>query len=103
MRLDPQNFPLASDVAQTYYGIEPMRTDEALKAWTNALRIASDEVEREGVYVHFARIKLHDGRYAEAHGHLRMVTNAVYGDLRKRLERNLQERESPATNSPAKK
>src|SRR5207245_11652843 len=34
MRLDPTNFPLASDIAQTYYGIRPTRVDEALNAWT---------------------------------------------------------------------
>ena len=35
LKLDPKNFPLASDVAQTYYGIRPMRLDDALKAWTS--------------------------------------------------------------------
>jgi tetratricopeptide (TPR) repeat protein len=101
MRLDPQNFPLASDVAQTYYGIQPMRTDEALKAWTNALMIANDEIEREGVYVHLARIKTLAGRLAEARLHLNSVTNSMYTDLKKRLERNLAERDaSQKTNSP---
>src|ERR1051326_1189022 len=41
MKLDPDDFPLASDIAQTYYGIKPWRTEEALKAWTNALHIAT--------------------------------------------------------------
>ena len=101
MRLDPRNFPLASDVAQTYYGIQPMRTDEALKAWTNALQLASDEIEREGVYVHFARIKTMAGRYAEAHGHLNAVTNDKYAELKRRVSRTLADRENPAkgTNS----
>ena len=38
LKLDPQNFPLASDVAQTYYGIKPLRLEDALKAWTNTPR-----------------------------------------------------------------
>ena len=58
LRLDPDNFPLASDVAETYYTIQPLRTDEALKAWTNALHIAHSAVEREGVHIHMARIKM---------------------------------------------
>ena len=94
MRLDPTNFPLASDIAQTYYGIKPTRTDEALRAWTNALALASDELEREGVYIHFARIKLHAGRFDEARAHLNAITNSNYTDLKKRLTRNLNELET---------
>ena len=48
---------LASDVAMSYYGIKPLRTNDALAAWTNALSLAHDEIEREGVYIHFARIE----------------------------------------------
>jgi tetratricopeptide (TPR) repeat protein len=103
LKLDPTNFPLASDVAQTYYGIKPTRTEDALKAWTNALTIANDEVEREGVYVHFARIKLHAGRFAEARAHLNSVTNEMYTTLKNRLQRNLEQQENDAagTNAPA--
>jgi tetratricopeptide (TPR) repeat protein len=102
MRLAPQDFPLASDVAQTYYGIQPLRTEEALKAWTNALRIASDEIEREGVHVHFARIKILAGRFAEARAHLSAVTNEAYAELKGRLTRNLgiREQEAKGTNAP---
>jgi len=96
MKLDPTNFPLASDVAQTYYGIKPTRTDDALKAWTNALAIANDEVEREGVYLHFARHKLHAERFDEARAHLKAVTNEMYTDLKKRLARNIEEQEKEA-------
>ncbi len=103
MKYDPSNFPLASDVAQTYYGIKPVRTEEALKAWTNALALAADEIEREGVYLHFARLKLHAGRFNEARAHLNAVTNQMYLDLKKRLTRNINELENPQkpTNAPA--
>jgi tetratricopeptide (TPR) repeat protein len=101
MRLSPKDFPLASDVAQTYYGIKPSRTEDALRAWTNAFNLANDEVEREGVHTHLARIKLNAGRFAEAQRHLDVVTNSMYTDLKKRLERNLKEKSS-GTNEPAK-
>jgi tetratricopeptide (TPR) repeat protein len=103
MRLDPGNFPLASDVAQTYYGIRPLRTEEALQAWTNALKIAHDPIEREGVYLHFARIKLMAGRFKEAREHVNSVTNAMYNDLKQRIQKNLEEAERKAaeTNAPA--
>jgi tetratricopeptide (TPR) repeat protein len=102
MKLDPTNFPLASDVAQTYYGIKPWRTEDALKAWTNALNVANDDIEREGVYIHFARVKLHAGRFDEARGHLDMVKNPMYDDLKKRVARNVNEKQAAAkgTNAP---
>jgi len=102
MRLDHMNFPLASDVAQSYYGMKPMHTEEALHAWTNALQIAHDEIEREGVCLHFARIKLMAGRFAEAQAHLNTVTNDMYTDLKRRLQRNLNERQhgDKSTNAP---
>jgi tetratricopeptide (TPR) repeat protein len=100
MRFAPEDFPLASDIAQTYYGIKPPRTEEALRSWTNAFNLANDEIEREGVHTHFARIKLNDGRFDEARSHLAAVTNAMYADLKRRLERNLKEKSS-GTNSPS--
>jgi tetratricopeptide (TPR) repeat protein len=102
LKLDPRNFPLASDVAQTYYGIKPLRLEDALTAWTNALAIAHDEIEREGVYIHFARLKLQADRFAEVRAHLNAVTNDMYDVLKKRLVRNLEEQERKAreTNAP---
>ena len=101
MRLDPENFPLASDVAQTYYGVQPLPTDEALNAWTNAMHLANDDVELEGVYAHFARIKTLAGRFREAQAHLDAITNTMYVDLKARLQRNLNARQAKAqTNAP---
>jgi tetratricopeptide (TPR) repeat protein len=102
LKLDPQNFPLASDVAQTYYGIKPLRLEDALKSWTNTLALAHDEIEREGVYLHFARLKLQADRFAEVRAHLNAVTNDMYTVLKKRLTRNLdeQERKAKGTNAP---
>jgi len=102
LKLAPDNFPLASDVAQTYYGIKPLRLEDALTAWTNTLAIAHDEIEREGVYLHFARLKLQAERFAEVRAHLNAVTNDMYTVLKKRLTRNLdeQERKAKGTNAP---
>lgn len=99
MQLDPTNFDLATDFAESYYGIKPLRTNDALIAWTNALKVAGNEIEREGVYIHLARIKMSIGHYAEAHAHLDAVTNSFYDKLKTRLEKNLAERENPSTNS----
>lgn len=93
LKLDPKNFELATWVAQSYYGITPVRLEAALKSWTNALSLAGNEVEREGVYVHLARFKLNAGRFDEARAHLNLVTNTNFNDLKARLTRNLNEKE----------
>ena len=101
MRLDPEDFPLASDVAQTYYGVHPFRPDEALQAWTNALSLAHDEEEREGIYIHFARVNIMAHRFEQARGFLNNVTNETYTELKNRVARNLEERQKAALSSNA--
>ncbi|HLP76048.1 MAG TPA: tetratricopeptide repeat protein, partial [Candidatus Paceibacterota bacterium] len=87
MRLDPTNFVLAADVAQSYYGIRPIRTNDALSSWTNALKLAGNEFEREGVYLHFARWNTKFGRFDEARAEINSVTNPAYADLKARMLR----------------
>jgi tetratricopeptide (TPR) repeat protein len=99
IQLDPDNFKLMTDYAESYYGIRPLRTNDALEAWTNALRLASDDVEREGVYIHLARIKISAGLFADAQAQLNAVTNSVYDSLKSRLQRNLLAKENPTTNN----
>ena len=98
VQLDPDDFPLVTDYAESYYGIRPLRTNEALLAWTNALQVAHNDVEREGVYIHLARIKMLAGRYAEARAQLNPVTNAEYSSLKHTLENAISWRENQATN-----
>jgi len=102
-KLDPRNFNLATDLAQTYYAIRPTRTEDALTAWTNALAVAHDDIEREGVHIHLARFKALAGRTNEARAHLNVVTNVMYAELKQRIIRLM---EAPAekpnsTNAPA--
>jgi Flp pilus assembly protein TadD len=101
MKYAPGDFDLAQDVARTYYGIQPFRTDDALAAWTNALNDATAGIEREGIQIHFARIKLKAGRFAEAQQHLDSVTNDIYKDLKQRVQRNLTEAEDKARGTNA--
>jgi len=99
MKLAPDNFVLATDYAQSYYGIKPLRTNDALAAWTNALQIAHDDNEREGVLIHLARVKIAAGFYDEAQAHLDAVTNEAFADMRRRLEHSLADHKNPPTNS----
>jgi tetratricopeptide (TPR) repeat protein len=95
MKLDPENLVLATDYAESYYGIRPLRTNDALVAWTNALKVARDDNEREGVIVHLARVKIAAGLYDEAQGHLNELTNPAYADLKHRLTRSLADHKNP--------
>jgi len=98
VQLDPLNFVLMTDYAESYYGIRPLRTNDALVAWTNALKIAQGEDERQAVYIHLARIEIAAGMYDEAQAHLDAVTNANLQDLKDRLERAMANRKKGAPN-----
>lgn len=100
LKLDPNNFPLATDYAQSFYGIKPLRTQDALAAWNDALKVANDDFERQGVFVHLARVELNSGMFDDARKHLAMVTNNFYDVLRNRLTRNLAEKEKAMASPP---
>ena len=107
MELDSTNFILASDIAQTYYGIKPAPatneegkrlaenrlTQQALGAWTNAWKLVGGPIEDQGVKIHVARWKLREKRFQEARDLLTGVTNDVYLEVRRRIERNISEKE----------
>jgi tetratricopeptide (TPR) repeat protein len=103
LQLDPTNFFLAHDIAQTYYGIQPLRTNEALLAWTYTLGLARDNLERQGVLIHLARVRILAGQFEEARALLEKVTEPALQELKNRVERNLKYREAQArgaTNDP---
>lgn len=103
IKLAPDDFVLFSDYAESFYGTNPPRWKDGLEAWTEALKIAHDEDEREGVYIHLARINLKLGRFDEARMRLSGVTNAGYAVLKNRLTRNLDQAiAKEQTNAPAK-
>ena len=101
MKLAPDNFVLATDYAESYYGIRPLRTNDALASWTNAMKVAHTDAERQGVELHLARLKIAAGFFGQASNHLATVTNAAYFDLKKNLYRSLADHEHPPTNSVA--
>ncbi len=102
MKLEPENLVLATDYAESYYGIRPLRTNDALMAWSNALVIARDDNEREGVRLHLARVNIAAGFYREATRQLDLVTNTAYASMRRELRRSLVEHQknSKTANNP---
>lgn len=113
-RLDPDDFTLATDVAQVYYFLKPEVTDdpeesadaaaelaeETLAAWDEALKLARTELDRQGVLIHQARVCIQYDRLTEAREHLKRVTNSALATLKNRLERNLEEKEKQKAASP---
>ena len=105
MKLDPTNLVLATDYAQSYYGIQPTRVEDALKAWNHCLTLAKNDVEKQGLYLHLARVELNAGRFDDAQKHLSLVKDPSMEDLKNRLQRNLDKKKSEAaqSDSPGKK
>jgi tetratricopeptide (TPR) repeat protein len=99
MKLDPNNFILANDYAQSFYGTKPPRYQEGLAAWKLVLPLARDEIEREGVYIHLARIETKVGQLAEAEKHLGSVTNEMYATVKNTLTKNLKAAQEKLTKS----
>lgn len=100
LELDPNNFPLATDVAKTYYGIKPLRLKEAIGAYEYALKLASDDVEREGIYIHFARLNMLGTNYAATEKFLGQVTNQMYAEVKENITKTLHKKQAAATNAP---
>jgi tetratricopeptide (TPR) repeat protein len=96
MKLDPTNILLAVDYAQSFYGIKPMRTNDAIAAWKHALTLAKNTEEEQGIFLHLARVELNTGHWNEALVHLNSVTNAEMMELKTRLERNWVEKRNKA-------
>lgn len=118
MEIEPENFHLATDYAQSYYGMKPPKTgtpegdraaekkfyNEAIVAWRRAQQLARDNMEREGIYLHFARLQINAGEYDDARTALGEVTNSFFAGTKRNLERKLAQLagQNPSTNaSPA--
>lgn len=102
-RLAPRNFRYAFEYAQTFYGVKPEPADtaegkaqaaerlaqRALKAWEEALAVANNDIDRDGIFLHFARWQIKSGRWEEAQRNLAKVEMPEHAELKRRLERNL--------------
>ena len=93
-QFDPANFQLATDIGQIYYGFQPPDHAAAATAWTRALALARDDLEREATRLHLARVQAAAGKLAEARTHLNSVTNAALAAVKKRITEDL-DKQSP--------
>lgn len=96
VRLDPNNRELAAEVAMTYYGIKPLRVEEALEAWGRLYRSVRPGVQRQHVALHLARVNIEAGRHKAARGYLAEVTHQYHQRIKGHLETRLAELEDAA-------
>ena len=101
LALDPKNFTLACNYAESFYGTNPARWEDGLAAWTDVLKIAATPTEKEGVYVHLARINIHLGRLDDARQCLGQINDNMYASLKQTLTRNLNEAQGKAQGTNA--
>lgn len=101
LKLDPKNFDLAEDIAQTYYGIKTSnqpskmaRPQEALDAWQYAASLAPSEFEKQGVRIHLARVYLEMENSEQAKGELNQVTLPIYQTLKEQVGKHILEFQS---------
>lgn len=119
LELDPENFILATEYAQSYYGFKPPKTgdadadrkaaqkhfQDAMAAWAMAAKLARDDIERQGVLLHFARWQIDAGQFNAARSNLALVTLGLYDRTKTNLLRKLERLQAEArlTNAVAPK
>ena len=54
--------------------------------------MAGDEVERQGIRIHYARLQINAGRFEAARTNLNAVTNEMLLNTKRLLEKKLNER-----------
>ncbi len=103
LKLDPQNFVLATEMASSFYDIKPQRWADAVKGWEYALQIATGDFAPDGVRIHLGRLETWRANFDKARQHLNAVTNTFYADRKALLLNNVAKAENAAkgTNAPA--
>jgi tetratricopeptide (TPR) repeat protein len=101
VRLEPFNYMLAYDVAETYYNIKPLRPGPAIGAWLRVLKSTRNPEAWQGVYLHLARIEVMSGRLEDARRHLSRVTLPVLLKLKERVRLNLDRQLAVASTAPS--
>ena len=104
--LKPDDFIARTALAQTWYYLTPFEPEKALADWKKAYELASDDSERQGILLHYARVAILSEKFDEAEKQLEEITYARHQELKKTLLNNLNERrklaqEKSASDSPA--
>jgi tetratricopeptide (TPR) repeat protein len=82
---DPRNCEMAAEIARSHYLVQPWRQEEALKAWEQALSLATTDDQRDEISVQFARAQLKAGLQVQALNSLSQVRSPEYATLKRVL------------------
>ena len=63
-------------------------------AWQVAQKLSTNELEREGIHLHFARWQINTGRYQDARRNLEAITNSFWLRSKETLVKKLAGREA---------
>ncbi len=75
---NPKDFVLATQLSQTWYYIKPFCAEKSMSAWQKAYSLASDDAERQGIMLHYARIELLRGNKEKADNILKEITLPIH-------------------------
>jgi tetratricopeptide (TPR) repeat protein len=85
--LKPDDFITHTALAQTWYYLTPFEPEKALADWKKAYELASDDSERQGILLHYARVAILSGKFDEAEKQLEEITYAKHQELKKNSSR----------------
>ena len=91
LRLQPDDYKLAADYAQTFYMIRPARSAEGLSAWEGALKLATTDAQRDEVRLHLARYSITAGKLGIARLYLDQVRDSQFEAIKASLLRRIED------------
>jgi tetratricopeptide (TPR) repeat protein len=94
--LDPANFNLAVELADSYFMIKPLRSDDGIAAWNTALKIAATPEQRDEAHLNLARFHLKAGRLDLVRSDLDQMPAGANLQSRQSIIRSLVARETAA-------
>ena len=85
LRLNPENFEISADLAETYHDFKPLPRKRTLTAWKHAATLATTNDERDWAELQMAIVNIETNHFKEAKHHLEKVNVEIYARLKQRL------------------
>ncbi len=85
LRLDPNNFEIAADLAETHHHFKPLPRKKTLAAWQHAATLATTDDERGWAELQMAIVNIETNHFEDAKQHLEKVNVEIYRKLKQRL------------------
>ena len=100
LRLDPDNFEIAADLAETHHDFKPLPREKTLAAWKHASTLATTDDQRGWAELQMAIVNIETDHFDEAKRHLEKVNVEIYSKLKHRLLSAIER--TPKPGKPAK-